>query len=108
MENFTIRFSDMDSGTPGSREAMEDFSNELQKHHLAQILAAKYQNDPKLLGEHYDVNLTPLPPQEAHGDDPARDSKVLLLSHKPEYNIPNFGNHLIPENVQGKNCWRQH
>ena len=70
-------------------------------HHLAQILAAKYQNNPELLGQHYDINLTPLVPLEAHGDDPARDSQVLLVNHKPEYKIPNFGNSMIPEKVTG-------
>ena len=88
------------------RETQEDpdfreFWKELQQHHLAQVVAGKYEKDPTLLGKHYELNFTALPAYEAHGDDPARDSVVMLVSHKPDYKTPQFGNLLIPENLKG-------
>ena len=85
----------------GSTDGMEEFSKDMEAHHLAQILAAKYEKDPDLLGRHYEMNFTALPAQDAHGEDPARASKVMLASWKPKYSIPQFGNILIPENVKG-------
>lgn len=78
------------------------FMEDLKKHHLAQVIATKYENDPRILGEHYDLNFTPTPPFECDGDDPARDSVILIISVKPEYKAPNFGNILIPEDQKGK------
>ena len=82
-------------------ETLGDFLHDLQKHHLAQVIAGKYAKNPTMLGDHYELNFTPLPPQETHGDDPARDSAVILIAVKPEYKIPNFGNILIPANRKG-------
>lgn len=87
-----------DSGNP---RTLAGFLQDLQKHHLAQIIAGKYARNPDLLGFHYGLNFIPLPPFETHGDDPARDSVVILVSHKPDYKLPNFGNILIPENNKG-------
>ena len=90
-----------DLGQFSSLEEVADFANDIQAHHLAQVLAAKYEKSPELLGSHYELNFTALPALEAHGEDPARDSKVILISWKPKYTIPNFGNVIIPENVAG-------
>lgn len=82
-------------------DGMETFSSDMEAHHLAQILASKYEKDPAMLGRHYEMNFTALPAMDAHGDDPARVSKVMLVSWKPQHGIPNFGNVLIPENIKG-------
>ena len=82
-------------------DGMETFSKDMEAHHLAQILASKYEKDPAMLGRHYEMNFTALPAPDAHGEDPARVSKMILVSWKPQYGIPNFGNVLIPENIKG-------
>ena len=82
-------------------EGMETFSKDMEAHHLAQMLASKYEKDPSMLGRHYEMNFTALPAMDAHGDDPARSSKAMLVSWKPKYKIPNFGNALIPANIKG-------
>ena len=92
----------LDPDAPGAPRTLAGFLQDLQKHHLAQIIAAKYEKDPKLLGFHYGLNFIPLPPFETHGDDPARNSVVILVSYRPEFKIPNFGNWLIPENIKGE------
>ena len=92
----------LDPDNPGTPRTLAGFLRDLQKHHLAQIIAGKYAKNPELLGFHYGLNFTPLPPFETHGDDPARDSVVILVSHKPGYKLPNFGNVLIPENIKGR------
>ena len=84
-----------------SPTGLEDFSKDLEAHHLAQVLASKYEKDPAMLGRHYELNFTALPAMDAHGDDPARASKMILVSYKPKYTIPNFGNVLIPANIKG-------
>ena len=91
----------LDPDNPGASRTLAGFLQDVQKHHLAQVIAGKYEKDPKLLGYHYGLNFTPLPPFETNGDDPARDSAVILVSHRPEYKLPNFGNILIPENNKG-------
>ena len=81
---------------------MTDFVKALQQNHLAQVIAAKYEANPLLLGEHYAINLTPAPPgADAPVDDPAKMSMVLIISVKPGYKSAVFGNLCIPENVQG-------
>ena len=87
---------------PERTDDLETFSNDMEAHHLAQILAAKYDKDPDMLGRHYEMNFTPLPAMDAHGEDPAAASKLMLVSWKPKYTIPNFGNALMPENIKGK------
>lgn len=79
---------------------MSDFVKALQENHLAQVTAAKYENNPLLLGEHFDLNFTPLPAGPS-GDDPAENSEVILVSFKPGYKAPNFGNLLIPKDKKG-------
>ena len=79
---------------------MSDFVKALQENHLAQVLAAKYESDPLSLGEHFELNFTPLPPGPC-GDDPAEKSEVILVSYKPKYKSPNFGNILIPTDRKG-------
>ena len=91
-----------DSGPNPESKTRKEFLEEIQKHHLAQVLVSKYGANPDLLGQHYEINFMPLPAFEAHGEDPARDSVVILLSYKPEHKVPHFGNLLIPENFQGK------
>ena len=79
---------------------MSDFVKALQENHLAQVMAAKYESNPLILGEHFTLNFTPLPPGPC-GDDPAENSKVILVSFKPQYKSPIFGNIMIPENRKG-------
>ena len=88
--------------SPIRTDELENFSKDMEAHHLAQILAAKYDKDPDMLGRHYEMNFTPLPAMDAYGEDPAAASKLMLVSWKPKYRIPNFGNVLIPENIKGK------
>ena len=76
---------------------MED----LRKHHLSQVIADRYEKNPQKLGEHYDLNFTPTPTLETGGEDPAKDSVVIIVSYKPEYKSPNFGNLLIPSDQKG-------
>ena len=80
---------------------MSDFVKALQENHLAQVTAAKYENNPLVLGEHFALNFTPLPAGPS-GDDPAENSEVILVSYKPEHKAPNFGNILIPNDRKGK------
>ena len=80
---------------------MSDFVKALQENHLAQVTAAKYENNPLILGEHFALNFTPLPSGPS-GDDPAENSEVILVSYKPEHKAPNFGNILIPNDRKGK------
>ena len=80
---------------------MSDFIRALQENHLAQVTAAKYENNPLILGEHFALNFTPLPAGPS-GDDPAENSEVILVSYKPEHKAPNFGNLLIPNDRKGK------
>ena len=79
-----------------------EFQEDLRKFHLAQVIADRYEKDPQKLGAHYDINFTPAPPRDASGDDPAEDSIMIILSGKPEYRAPNFGNLLIPKDPKGK------
>ena len=79
---------------------MSDFIKALQENHLAQVTAAKYENNPLLLGEHFALNFTPLPPGPC-GDDPAENSEVILVSFKPDYKSPSFGNILNPKDKKG-------
>ena len=82
---------------------MSDFIKALQENHLAQVMAAKYENNPLILGEHFALNFTPLPPGPC-GDDPAENSEVILVSFKPQYKSPNFGNVMIPSDRKGIIC----
>ena len=82
---------------------MSDFIKALQENHLAQVTAAKYENNPLLLGEHFALNFTPLPPGPC-GDDPAENSEVILVSYKPNYKSPIFGNILNPKDKKGILC----
>ena len=80
---------------------MSDFIKALQENHLAQVTAAKYETNPLLLGEHFALNFTPLPSGSC-GDDPAENSEVILVSFKPDYKSPTFGNILNPKDKKGK------
>ena len=82
---------------------MTDFIKSLQENHLAQVIAAKYERNPILLGEHFALNFIPLPPGPC-GDDPAEDVLVIVVTYKPKNKVPNFGNLLIPTDHKGIFC----
>ena len=86
---------------PVSADKIQDFLKDLQKHHLSQVIASKYDQNPLLLGQHFDINITPLVPEDAYGDDPARNSTILLISIKPKYKSPKMGNVMIPSDMKG-------
>ena len=79
----------------------ESFSEALQRNHLSQVIASKYERNPLLLGEHYAITFTPAPAEFAESADPAEDSVVLLLGYRPDYKSAHFGNLLIPDNMEG-------
>ena len=79
---------------------MSDFVKALQENHLAQVTAAKYEKDPLTLGHHFAINFTPLPSGPC-GDDPGEMVEVILVSYKPGYKAPNFGNLMIPKDRKG-------
>lgn len=87
--------------SPATAEDVHAFLKDLQKHHLSQVIASKYDKNPMLLGQHFDLNITPLVPEDAYGDDPARKSTVMLISVKPKYKSPKMGNVMIPESIKG-------
>ena len=80
----------------------ETFTEALQRNHLSQVIASKYERDPLSLGEHYSINFTPAPAEFAESTDPAEESVVLLLGHRPDYKSAVMGNLLIPDNMDGK------
>ena len=89
------------SDSQGNMDKLSDFIKDLQKNHLTQVTATKYENNPLLLGKHYAINFTPAPVEIYAVEDPAQKSMVLLLAYKPEYKSSNFGNLLIPKTMTG-------
>ena len=87
---------------PATADEIQAFLKDLQKHHLSQVIASKYDQNPLILGQHFDINVTPLVPEDAFGDDPARKSTILLISIKPKYKSPKMGNVMIPANMKGQ------
>ena len=86
-----------------SLENMTEFMDALRQNHLSQVIAAKYEANPLLLGEHYAINLTPSPPgADMPRDDPAKASVILVVSVKTGYKSAIFGNLFIPANGRGK------
>ena len=86
-----------------------EFQEDLQKFHLSQVIADRYQKNPQKLGDHYDLNFTPSPPRDASGEDPAEDSVFMIISEKSEYRTSNFGNLLNPQDQRGNyNCINKH